>query len=298
MNCKNEKNMDWNYLRTFHAVSETGSLAKAAERLAISHATAFRHMKAFEADLGARLFDKVQGRYCLTEAGAEILGLAQTVAAAFEDIERSGSGTDRQLKGRVRLTAPASFSSLHLPALVARFRSAYPEISVELLSSNEELNMSHRAAEVALRVTQSPPEHLVGRKLIDVPWGLYASSDYLERKGRPLLLADLSQHDLIGATGTLARRDGFSMIDRDYRAQVICRCDDLMAMAAFAGQGLGLALLPADVAPHALTRVFVLGDVPANQVWLLTHPDLRKVERVRALMQFLTPAIRDLPAFD
>eukprot|EP00903_Cladosiphon_okamuranus_P001277 g1275.t1 len=233
-------------------------------------------MRAFEADLGARVFDKVQGRYCLTEAGTEILGLAQTVAAAFEDIERSGSGTDRQLKGRIRLTAPASFSCLHLPALLDRFRRDYPDISVELLTSNEELNMSHRAAEIALRVTNTPPDHLIGRKLIEVPWGLYASPDYLKRKARPFDLADLSRHDLIGATGALARRDGFAMIDRDFRAQVVCRCDDLMTMAALAGQGLGLALLPADVAPPSLQRVYILGDVPANHVWLLTHPDLRK----------------------
>lgn len=285
--------MDWNYLRTFHAVSETGSLARAAERLGISHATAFRHMKALETDLGARLFDKVQGRYSLTEAGAEILGHAQTVAAAFEDIERSSTGVDRQLKGRIRLTAPASFSCRYLPGLLEGFRKDYQDISVELLTSNEELNMSQRAAEVALRVTNSPPDHLIGRKLADIPWGFYASVNYLERKGCPLHLADLGQHDLIGATGSLARRDGFAMIDREYRTRVVCRCDDLMAMAAFAAQGLGLALLPADVASQSVQRVLVLGDVPANQVWLLTHPDLRKVERVRALMQFLTPAIRN-----
>ena len=289
--------MDWNYLRTFHAVSETGSLARAAERLAISHATAFRHMKAFEADLGARLFDKVQGRYRLTEAGEEILGLAQTVAAAFEDIERSGSGTDSQLKGRIRLTAPASFSCGHLPGLLRDFRRDYPEISVELLTSNVELNMNHREAEIALRVTGTPPDHLIGRKLVEIPWGFYASSDYLERRGVPGEPGDLKTHDLIGATGMLSRREGFKLIDREFRSRVVCRCDDLMSMAAFAATGQGLALLPADVPPHTLQRVLPLEEVPDNQLWLLTHPDLRKVERIRVLMQFLTRSFRDRPGF-
>jgi len=284
--------MDWNYLRTFHAVSETGSLARAAQRLGISHATAFRHIKAFERDLGTRLFDRLQGSYALTEAGREIAELARPVAAAFEDIERSGSGTDRQLKGRIRLTAPASFSSFCLPATLADFRRAYPHISVELLTSNEELNMAQRAAEVALRVTAAPPEHLIGRKLADIPWGLYASADYLDRMGRPQAMSDLVRHDLIGATGPLARRDGFARIDRELRDQVVCRSDDLMTMGAFAAEGLGLALLPADVAQGTLQHVMTIDGVPDNQLWLLTHADLRKVARVRALMQFLTLGLR------
>ncbi|ASP31950.1 LysR family transcriptional regulator [Labrenzia sp. VG12] len=84
--------MDWNYLRTFHAVSETGSLARAAERLGISHATAFRHMKALEADLGARLFDKVQGRYSLTEAGRRSSGTHKPSQRPLRTSNAAGRG--------------------------------------------------------------------------------------------------------------------------------------------------------------------------------------------------------------
>lgn len=282
--------MDWNYLRTFQAVADTGSLSGAAERLSISHATAFRHIKAFEGELGTRLFDKVQGKYGLTDAGAEILDLAQSVAVAMEDIDRRISGTDVELKGRIRLTAPASFASHFLPGYLAAFRQAYPQITVELLSSNEELNMSNRAAEIALRVTHMPPDHLIGRKLADIPWGIYASPAYLQRKGTPSSFGTLAAHDLISAAGKLARRGGFARIDRDLRDRVVVRCDDLMAMAACARQGQGLALLPADVAGDGLTCAMAIDGMPDNQLWILTHPDLRKVERVRRMMQFLSEA--------
>ncbi|MCK7611610.1 LysR family transcriptional regulator [Roseibium sediminicola] len=279
--------MDWNYLRTFQAVADTGSLSAAAERLSISHATAFRHIKAFETELGTRLFDKVQGKYGLTDAGSEILDLARSVAVAMEDIDRRISGTDIQLKGRIRLTAPASFSWHFLPGYLAAFRQAYPEITVELLSSNEELNMSNRAAEIALRVTHTPPEHLIGRRVADIPWGFYASAAYLSERGTPSGLGALGEHDLIGAAGAQARREGFAQIDRMFRARVVVRCDDLMAMAACARQGQGLALLPADVARDGLLHALAHPDLPDNQLWILTHPDLRKVERVRRMMNFL-----------
>ncbi|MEM5585726.1 LysR family transcriptional regulator [Roseibium sp. AS2] len=288
--------MDWNYLRTFLAVAETGSLAGAAAQLAISHATAFRHVRAFETGLGTRLFEKVRGRYELTEAGEDILDLARTVSVAVEDIDRRSSGADVQLKGRVRLTAPGSFSCHFLPGYLAGFRDAFPDITVDLLTSNEELNMAGRAADIALRITHTPPDHLIGRKLVDIPWGLYASTDYLQRRGTPSDARDLTHHDVIGATGAMARQERFASLDRDFRGRVICRSDDLMTMAAFALSGQGIALLPADVAV-GLARAGSVGQSGCNQLWLLTHPDLRNVARVRALTRFLTQAFRADPRF-
>lgn len=284
--------MDWNYLRTFHAVAETGSLTAAADRLGISHATAFRHIKAFETDLGSRLFEKVRGRYRLTEAGSDIVDLVRTVAVSVEDIDRKITGSDIALKGRVRLTAPASFSCHFLPQLLSGLRNAFPRISVELLSSNEEVNMSSRASEIALRVTPEPPEHLIGRKIADIPWGIYGSEDYFRLHGVPESLEDLDRHILIGATGGLARRQGFAYLDKMFRERIVSRCDDLMAMAAFARHGQGLALLPADVAAEGLELAFRPALLPPNQLWLLTHPDLRHVERVRQVMRHLGDVLK------
>ena len=265
--------MDWNYLRTFHAVSEAGSLAKAAEKLAISHATAFRHIRSLEEQLGSRLFEKVKGRYRATEAGAEILDLAQSVVVAMEDIDRRISGADLAFKAR------------------------FPDITVELLTSNEEINMSSRAAEIALRVTSSPPEHLIGRKVADIPWAYFASQSYLDRKSIPASAADLSSHDLIGASGLLAQRPGFIQMDRSLRDRIVVRSDDLTTMAALARKGLGLCLLPMDVAQDGLKKLAVATEVPANELWVLTHPDLRSVERVACMARFLATAFRTETAF-
>ncbi|EAV45975.1 Transcriptional regulator [Stappia aggregata IAM 12614] len=289
--------MDWNYLRTFHAVSEAGSLAKAAEKLAISHATAFRHIRSLEEQLGSRLFEKVKGRYRATEAGAEILDLAQSVVVAMEDIDRRISGADLALKGRIRLTAPASFAVHFLPGYLLDFKARFPDITVELLTSNEEINMSSRAAEIALRVTSSPPEHLIGRKVADIPWAYFASQSYLDRKSIPASAGDLSSHDLIGASGLLAQRPGFIQMDRSLRDRIVVRSDDLTTMAALARKGLGLCLLPMDVAQDGLKKLAIATEVPANELWVLTHPDLRSVERVACMARFLATAFRTETAF-
>ncbi|MEC9403968.1 MAG: LysR family transcriptional regulator [Pseudomonadota bacterium] len=289
--------MDWNYLRTFHAVAETSSLGKAAEKLAISHATAFRHIRSLEEQLGSRLFEKVKGRYRPTEAGAEILDLAQSVFVAMEDIDRRISGADLALKGRIRLTAPASFAAHFLPGYLGDFKARFPDITVELLTSNEELNMSSRAAEIALRVTSSPPEHLIGRKVAEVPWAYFASQTYLERKGAPSTSADLTTHDLIGASGLLSQRPGFQQMDRTHRDRIVVRSDDLMTMAALARKGLGICLVPVDVAQGGIQKLALTTDVPANELWVLTHPDLRSVERVACMTRFLATAFGAEVAF-
>jgi len=289
--------MDWNYLRTFHAVAETRSLAKAAEKLAISHATAFRHIRSLEDQLGSRLFEKAKGRYRPTEAGTEILDLAQSVAVAMEDINRRISGADLALKGRIRLTAPISFAAHFLPGYLREFKARFPDITVELLTSNEEINMSSRAAEIALRVTSAPPEHLIGRKIADIPWAYFGCESYLDHKGIPMTAADLAAHDLIGATGVLSQRPGFVQMDRSLRDRIVIRSDDLMTMAALARKGLGVCLVPLDVGRDGLQQLPVVTQLPANELWVLTHPDLRAVERVACMTRFLAKTFQGETAF-
>lgn len=157
--------------------------------------------------------------------------------------------------------------------------------------------MSSRAAEIALRVTSSPPEHLIGRKVAEIPWAYFASQSYLDRKGVSVSATELSSHDLIGARGLLAQRPGFLQMDRSLRDRVVVRSDDLTTMAALARKGLGLCLLPMDVAREGLKKLAVATEVPANELWVLTHPDLRSVERVACMARFLSTAFRAEMAF-
>jgi len=284
--------LDWNALKIFIAVAHSNSLVGAAESLGMSHSTVYRRLNEFEEQVG-RLFERLNGRYELTEIGEEMLGHAQRISHSFADIEREIAGKDTQPKGTVRITAPSSFSYNELPKHLVELSKLHPDIQTELLVTNSELNMSNRLADIAIRVTPSPPEHLVGREVRRIKWGVYAASEYLLQQGRPENLEDLQRHKIIGASGVLNSYPAFLWLDKHHAPNVISRCDDLVAMSYLSQSGLGLALLPDDLMLAGIERLFTLEQVKTNQLWILTHPDLRKVERIKIVMRFLATALAE-----
>ncbi len=290
--------MDWNAVKVFLAVVETGSLAPAAQRIGVSHATAFRRLTALEQNLDARLFDRVKGRYVLTDAGAEMLDISRAVARSFEEIDRRVAGRDTDIGGVVRLTAPRSFSDLVLPRYLKAFAEAQPDITVELLVSNQTLDLSDRSADIALRVAEAPPEHLWGRRLLTIDWAIYASPTYLSASPVLAHTDDLSEHALIGPAGVLAKRPAFERLLKDGQDWTSLRCDDLTTMASLAAAGHGPALLPDDMRRPDLERCFVYASAPPNTLWALTHPDLRKVKRISLLLGFLAKSFVNDPLWN
>ncbi len=252
--------------------------------------TAYRRLNDFEESIG-RLFERINGSYELTEIGEEMLVYAQRISNSFDDIERQVAGKDTQPNGVVKITAPSSFAYNYLPNLLAEFNRLYPDIQIELLVTNLELNMTNRHADIALRVTKSAPEHLVGRPVCNIKWGVYASQGYVSSHGLPRNLDDLANHRLIGATGTLRSHVAFSWMDKKYPRNIGQRSDDLVAMSLLAQSGNGLAFLPADLQRPGIERLFTLEPAGENTLWILTHPDLRKVERVKIVMKYLAAVL-------
>lgn len=282
--------MDWNLVRTFLTIAEQGSLAGAARELKVNHSTIFRRLNQFEQDLEVRLFDRIDGQYKLTIAGQELLTKAEPIGQSFELLQRQVTGGDYQPRGKIRLTAPDNLAYQYLPNYLARFKSLYPEISVELVVSNQEHNISRLEADIALRATPQPPEHLVGRSLVKLDWAVYAAPNFTEP---PQSIEALSQFPIIGAADHMSQLPAFRWLDKQFANQVVIRSNDLCAMAALAEQGMGLALLPADQAVRNLTRLFTLNPGRQSHLWLLTHPDLRKVERIKLLMAHLAKCIEE-----
>ena len=284
--------LDWNALKVFIAIAHNGSLVGAAASLGMSHSTVYRKLNDFEEQVG-RLFERLNGSYELTEMGEGMLVHAQRITHSFDDIERDIAGKDKQPKGIVRITAPTSFSYNYLPRHLADFNKLYPDIQVELLVTNLELNMTNRHADIALRVTQAPPDHLVGREVSRIKWGVYASSDYVSVHGRPESLKNLVNHPLIGATGLLRSHPAFLWLDKKWASNIGPRTDDLVAMSCLAESSQGLAFLPDDLKRPGMERLFTYEPGGENLLWILTHPDLRKVERIKIVMKFLSTALAD-----
>ncbi|WP_328184492.1 LysR family transcriptional regulator [Marinobacter sp. OP 3.4] len=285
--------MDWNALKVFLAVEQAGSLAGAAQVLGVNPSTVFRRLNAFEKDVGARLFERLPGGYALTPMGEELRDIANRVDGAFNDMERRIVGRDVQPSGKVRITAPNNLAYRYLPDYLAGLNRDYPDITVELLVSNQEVNMSTRQADIAVRVTETPPEHLVGRKVRSIGWSVYASQAYRENHGVPASLEDLQYHKLIGASGGMQHLPAFVWLERKLAHCIGARSDDLVAMSWLAQSGHGLALLPDDQQRPELEALFTFPPGRSSELWLLTHTDLRHVERIKLVMRYLADAFME-----
>ncbi len=282
--------MDWNALKIFLAVAQTGTLAGAANKLGVNHSTVFRRLQSFEEEVGGRLFERINNRYTLTLMGQEMLEKGKGIEDSFDTLERQVVGKDFQPKGIVKITAPTNIAYRLLPGYLESFRLAYPDIHIELLVSNLEFNMSNRQADIAVRATPSPPEHLVGRKVRNITWGIYAGNAYIRKFGKPSNIKDLKTHSIIGATGNLSGLPAFTWLDKEHFQQISIRSDELVAISYLAEAGHGLALLPDDQARPELNKLFTVEVGSKSDLWLLTHPDLRNVERIKLVMQHLTQA--------
>ncbi|WP_366554135.1 LysR family transcriptional regulator [Aquibaculum sediminis] len=279
---------NWDDLRVFLAVARAGSLSGAARILGVNHSTVFRRVGAFEDALGVRLFERVPGGYLLTPAGEEMRESALRVEAEVAAIGRKVRGQDLRLSGSLRITTIDMLALWLLPRHLTRFRTDYPGIEVEVSVSNAALNLTKREADVALRIGNSPPEALVGRRVGRLVFAVYGAREY--RLRRPD--GELEAHDWIGFDSehsALARRFAEFLPD----VQPAYRVNSVAAAMGAAMAGMGLAPLPCGIADREakLERICDLPPSFSLDLWLLTHEDLRRTARIRAFLDFMAEAL-------
>lgn len=279
---------NWDDLRVFLAVARTGTLSGAARQLGVNHSTVFRRIAGFEASLDVRLFERLPTGYALTAAGEETLAIVERIEAEVATLDRAVTGQDLRLSGTVRITATDMLALWLLPEHLARFHAAYPGIEVEVAVANEALNLTRRETDIALRIGNTPPETLVGRRVGRLDFAVYGAPGYCTAHPDP----DLARHDWIGldsAHAPLVRR--FEQFLPDVRPAL--RSNSVACTVQLAKAGLGLALLPCAIAEPQpdLVRIAEVPDTFSLDLWLLTHEDLRRTARIRAVMEFLAEAL-------
>jgi DNA-binding transcriptional LysR family regulator len=288
--------IDWNDLRGVLAIARAGSLQGAARALGVHPSTVFRRLNGLEAALGVRLFERLPGGYALTAAGEDMQVSAERMEQELQGLELRLLGGDVRLSGSLRVTTTDTLAEALLMPLLQSFRAAYPGIELELVTSNAFFNLSRREADVALRPgSRQPDEAMVGRRLAAIAVAVYGAGTYLGGRSPPASPADLAGHALISGDSSLAHLPAVRWLVEIAPADaVILRCNSWLAQRAAVRAGLGLAALPcflADPDPE-LTRVLPPVPAIAGELWLLTHPGLRRTARVRAFMDHLAAAIR------
>jgi DNA-binding transcriptional LysR family regulator len=285
---KHEQALGWDDARFVLAVQRTGSLTGAAARLKISHPTVFRRIRDIELAFGVRLFERSRAGYVATAAGDAVAEVAAEMEARFLALERRLQGADLRPAGNVRITTTDTLLASFLPGVLRELRERFPEITLELTSSNTPLDLSRREADVAIRPGGEPPEYLVGRKLGEIASAIYTA------RGGPAP-ADLHAASWIAPDDSLSHLASYRWIrEAGLLERVALRANSLLHVCHAVRAGLGIGILPCYLGDHTpgLRRLGRPLPELTSPFWLLTHPDLRRVVRIRAVMEWIPKLVR------
>ncbi len=282
--------VNWDDLRYFLALARAGTLSGAAKQLTVKHTTVSRRIHALEDAASSRLFDQHPRGFTLTSAGQDVLQYAETMEEQMQELSRTVLGRDTRLSGALRNTTFDTMLERHMD-VIAEFSARYPHVELEFTCSYGLHSLTKRDADIALRMTTKPPEHLVGRRLSRWDFAPYAGRALFENTGQSRDLSDYrwivpAKH--LGARGT----EAFIRKHAPNRPGELV-LDHTGAMHAAVLQGMGVAVLPCRTCDDHPDMVQVMEPLPsmATDLWLLTHPDLRNTARVRAFTEHVARAL-------
>jgi len=280
--------LDWNDVQFFLAIHRAQTLAGAARALKVEHTTVGRRLAAMEKALRAKLFVRTPEGFQPTRMGAEILPLAEQAEASLLHIERVALADDDRAEGTVRVTTSESFAGL-LGRWIAELRVKHPRITVELLTGNALLDLSRREADIAVRFAPTREGNLVCRRVATMAWAPFASRAYVDARGALPPSGSLAGHDVIGFDDSLAQVPGaLWLAEHGAGASLVLRSGSLPAACNAAVAGLGIAVIPCFFAGEEPRLVQVGPNIDATRDgYLVVHPDLARVARVRVVLAFL-----------
>ena len=287
--------INWDNLRYILMVANKGSIAAAARELGVNRTTVLRRIDTFQNNLKCRIFEQTSNGYTLTPEAEKMIAAAREVESTLYYMQREIEGRELKLEGEIRVTTTDTFMVSMLGPIVADFHFKNPKIIVDILVTNNVLDLDRRDADVAIRPTVTPDSHLVGRRLLDVQFGGYASPDYLHKMGD----ASWQDHHWIGLDISLRGSLPGKWFHENIRPDQVClRADSFVTMKVAAENGLGVALLPGFLAEanSTLRRIDAPTDGFTVGLWILTHPDLIRSARVHAFVDHISTATANLDA--
>lgn len=287
---------NWDEVRTAYHVARNGTVSGAAEELGVHHATVIRHIDALEKQLGIKLFQRHARGYTPTEAGEDLLRVAQATEDQFGQLVSRIQGQGTLVSGDLVVTSLVTLVPRIAPLLVA-FQAEHPEVVVRYLTGDRLFKLEYGEAHVAIRAGPPPdqPDN-VAQRLLDVAVGLYAAQSYVAAHGIPEVAEDYKNHFFVGHEDTDSRAPFYQWLFKTVpRKSVIFRSNNPQALTAaiVAGAGIGF-VTPQEAAQHGnLVPVAAPRPEWASPLWLVTHMDLHRTSKVQAFVQFLKTQVKN-----
>jgi DNA-binding transcriptional LysR family regulator len=284
---------DWENMRHFLAVARIGTLSGAARSLRVDHATVSRRLTALEDEIRTRLVERLPRACKLTPIGQRVFELAQAMEEDAYSIERFLDASRSPLSGKVTLSAPPVLVANFLAKHLANFRLTHPGVQLSVSAQAQQVSLSRREADVALRLVRPKEATSVIRKLGRMSFDLYASKDYPHLHNPPaweFIAYDAEFADMPQQKWLMSVAAG---------RPIACEISDINGHLAATQAGAGVAGLPRFLADAdaKLQRVPYDGEKFSRDIWVAVHKDLRHSPQVRALMDFLLKIVRENLAF-
>lgn len=280
--------MNWDDLRLFLAVARTGSISGGARHLGIQHSTVSRRMRQLEEALGARLLERKPNGYELTRAGENLKEAALRMECEVLGVDGALPGTDTELCGPLRVTAINNMASSVLMPIFAGFSGLHPAVELHVMVSNSDASLAAREADIAIRMTNTPPETLIGKEVVKVASTIYGSREYLTR------LAEVGGTPRWIGVECCGFHKSWTRQSCNGKPHRFVSDDTLLTQAAIR-EGLGISYLPCfmgDTDP-LLARYREPSAEHDLGLWVLMHPDLRRTARVLAFRDHFGRAIQE-----
>ena len=295
MHARGVNMQNWDEVRTAYQVARLGTVSGAAESLGVHHATVIRHIDALEGQLGVKLFQRHARGYTPTEAGEDLLRVAQATEDQFSQLLSRIRGRGTEVSGDLVVTSLVALAPRIAP-LMAAFQKEYCDVVVRYLTGDRLFRLEYGEAHVAIRAGPPPsqPDNVV-QALMDLEVGLFASKSYVEEHGMPAGPQEYGAHRFVGHDDIDSRAPYARwMSEAVPRENVVYRSNDVRALdyALMAGAGIGfMSVLEASSNPD-LVEVAKPRPEWASGLWLVTHVDLHRTSKVQALVQFLKSHVK------
>jgi len=292
--------MDWDKLKIFHAVAEAGSFTNATVNLNLSQSVISRQIQSLEDDLKVKLFERHARGLTLTENGEYVFKTARDVIRKLKEVETTLGDKKNKPSGKLTVTTVVSFGTTWLTPRIQEFMQLNPEIEVELIFDDKELDLSTRQADIGIFMRIPKQLNYIQKKLIDINYHIYGSNKYLEKYGYPKTINDLNKHKFIsygkGNPSPVYNPDwALKLGMKDKKRKTVMKVNSVYGLLLAVQSGVGLAALPDYLTVNQPKIVKVLPNVegPITEAHFVYPQSMKNVARVQAFRNFLYSKISE-----
>ncbi|MPZ57471.1 MAG: LysR family transcriptional regulator [Rhizobiales bacterium] len=287
--------MDWDKLKVFHAAAEAGSFTHAGEQLGLSQSAVSRQVSALEQELSVSLFHRHARGLILTEQGDMLYRTAHDVFMKLEAARTKLTDSRERPHGDLKVTTTVGLGVAWLTPRLGEFIDLYPDIRVKLITTDEELDLAMREADVAIRLRQPTQPDLIQRKLFTVHFHAYASPEYLKRFGTPRNFEDLDNHRILVLSGSipnyLQSTNWLIEVERNGKGPrtPLLHINNILGVLTACQRGLGIAMLPDYLVEENGGLVLLFGEAEAVTLdaYFVYPEELKSVARIQVFRDFL-----------